>query len=52
MVKELKTLFDITEKLILEQNFDILNVSTIEWTFTPLMRSIELQDKVNMWAKA
>ena len=37
--EELKTLFDITQKLILGQNFEILNVSTIEWTHSPWMRS-------------
>ena len=37
--KELKTLFGITQRLILEQSFGILNVSTIVWNFTPWMRS-------------
>ena len=32
-VEELKTLFDITQRLILNHGFEILNVSTIEWTF-------------------
>ena len=35
--QELKTLLDITQMLILYQDFDILNVSTIEWKFTPLL---------------
>ena len=35
--KELKTLFGITQRLILEQSFGILNVSTIVWNFTPWM---------------
>ena len=37
--EELKTLFDITQQLILGQNFEILNVTTIEWTHSPWMRS-------------
>ena len=35
----LKTLFDTTQKLILDNNHEILNVSTIEWHSTPWMRS-------------
>ena len=31
--EELKTLFDITQRLILNHGFEFLNVSTIEWTF-------------------
>ena len=37
--KDLKTLFDITQRLILEQSVEILNVSTMIWRFTPWMRS-------------
>ena len=37
--EELKTLFDISQRLILDQDFEILNVSSIEWKFTPWMRS-------------
>ena len=37
--EELKTLFDVPQKLILGQNFEILNVSTIERTLYPSMRS-------------
>ena len=37
--EELKTLFDVTQQLIFSQNFQILNVSTIEWTHSPWMRS-------------
>ena len=50
--EELKTLFDIMQKLILDQDFGILNVSTIEWEFYPGMRSIVLHDKVIRWAIA
>ena len=35
----LKTWFDITQKLILDQNHEILNVTTIKWQSTPWMRS-------------
>ena len=42
----LKTLLDITQKLILDQNSEILNVSKIEWHFTP-WRSTLLYDKSN-----
>ena len=45
-------LFDIAQKLILDQNHEILNVSTIEWTLSPWMRSSLLHDKVLKWAKA
>ena len=37
--EELKTLFDISQRLILDQDFEILNVSSIELKFTPWMRS-------------
>ena len=43
--EELKTLFDITQMLILDQDIEILNVPTIEWKFTPWMRSTWLHDK-------
>ena len=33
-IKELKTLFDITQRLMLEQSFEILNVSTMVWNVT------------------
>ena len=34
-LEELKTFFDITQKLILDLKNKILNVSTIDWTFSP-----------------
>ena len=43
--EELKTLFDITKRLILEHKFVILNVSTVEWTLTPWMTSSLLHDR-------
>ena len=42
----LKTLFDITQKLILNQKHEITHVSTMEWQFTSWMRSTLLLDKV------
>ena len=42
---ELKTLFDITQKLILKQNHEILNISTIERHFTCYMT------KYSSWRK-
>ena len=48
----LGTFFDITQKLILDENHEILNFSTIEWRFTPWMRSSLLHDKVIKWATA
>ena len=50
--KELRTLFDITQRLILEHAFEILNVATILWRFTPWMRSTLCHDQVTRWAKA
>ena len=47
----LKTLFDITQKLILNQNHEIFNASTIEWQVTPWMRSTLLHDKALKLAK-
>ena len=41
-----------TQRLILEHEFEILNVSRIEWHFTPWMRSTLPHDKVIKWAKA
>ena len=49
---ELKTLFDITQGLILEHAFEILNVSTIELDIFPWMRSTLLHHHVIKWAKA
>ena len=50
--EELKTLFDTTQRLILNHEFEIPIVSTIVWTFSPWMRSTLLHDKVIKWAKA
>ena len=48
---ELMTLFDITQRLILEHALKILNVSTAEWLFTPRMRSTLLHDKAIKWTR-
>ena len=50
--EELKTSFDITQRLIVEQSFEILNVSTMLWSVTPWMRSTLCHDQVIKWAKA
>ena len=50
--KELMKLFDITQKLTLDQKPEILNVSTIEWKSSPWMRFTLLHHKVIKWAKA
>ena len=47
----LKTLFDITQKLIVDQKHEILNVSTIEWHCSPWTRFTLLHYKVLKWAK-
>ena len=48
----LKTLFDITQKLTLNQKHEIRHVSTIKWQFTLWMRSTVLNDKAIMLSKA
>ena len=53
----LKTLFDITQKLILEQKHEMQQVSTIEWQVTPWMRStlphdIVTRAKVHVYSDA
>ena len=48
----LNTLFDITQKLILNEKHEILNASTIEGHFTPCIKSTLLHEKAIKWAKA
>ena len=50
--EQLKTLFDITQKLILEQRIEIHGVSTIEGHVTSWRRSTLLHDKENKLSKA
>ena len=49
--EELKTMFGINQRLVWDQDFEILNVSTIGWEFTPWMRFTWLHDKVK-WTEA
>ena len=51
-LEELKTLFDITQKLILEQKHKIKQVSTIEWHVTPWVRSTVPHDRAIKLSKA
>ena len=48
----LKTLFDITQKLILNQRHEIRHVSTIEWQFNPWISSTLQHVKVIKLSKA
>ena len=50
--EKLKTLFDITLNLIVEQSFDVLNVSSMIHTFSTWMRSTQCHDQVIKRAKA
>ena len=50
--ENLKNLFDITQRLILGHTAEILNVSTIEWAFSPCKRPSLLHDQVIKWTKA
>ena len=45
--EDLKNVFDITERSIFEHEAEILNVSTIGWTFSPWTRSSLLQDHLD-----
>ena len=49
---ELRALFDITHRLILEQTFETLDVCTMMWHFTLWMRSTLCHDQVIKWATA
>ena len=48
----LKTLFDITQKLILNQKHEVKHVSTTEWQLPPWMRNTLRHDKVIQLSKA
>ena len=50
--EELKTLFDITLRLIVEQSSEILSVSTMIYMFSPWMRTTLCHDQDIKWAKA
>ena len=50
--EELKMLFDITLRLIVEESFELLNVSTTENTCSLWIRSTLCHDQAIKWAKA
>ena len=50
--EEIKTLFDITLRLVVDNSSDILNLSTTIFDFSPWMRSTLCHDQVIKWAKA
>ena len=51
-VEEVQNIFDITQKLKLDHQDDILNVTTINWTAPPWARSTLTHDQVVRWTKA
>ena len=50
--EELKNLFDITQRLILEHETEILNVSPIDWTAPSWTKSTLTHDQVITWTQA
>ena len=50
--EEIQSLFNITQKLILEHSEEILNVNTIESTSASWTRSVLSRDQVIQWTKA
>ena len=50
--EELKNLSDITQRLILEHEAEIMYVSPIDWTAPSWTRSTLTRDQVTKWAKA
>ena len=50
--EELQKLFDITERLILDHQAEILSVSQIDWTAPLWTRSTPMHDQVITWSKA
>ena len=51
-IEELQNLFDITQKLILNYQAEILDVTTIDWTSPSWTRSTLSHDQVITWTKA
>ena len=49
--EELQNLFDITQKLMLDHQAEILNVTTIDWTALSWERSTLTHDQVIKWTK-
>ena len=50
--EEIQTLFNITQKLILEHSEEILNVNTIDSASPSSRRSVLSHDQVTQWTKA
>ena len=50
--EELQNLFDITQKLTLDHQAEILNVTPIDWTALSWARSTPSHDQVITWTKA
>ena len=50
--EEIKTLFDIPLRLIVENSFEILNLTTMMYDFSPWMRMTLCHDQRIKWAKA
>ena len=51
-IEELQNLFDITQKLILEHEAEILNVSPIDWTASSWTRSTLTHNQVIKWIQS
>ena len=50
--EKLQTLFDITQKLILDYQTELLNVTPVDWTAPSWVRSKLSHDQVITWTKA
>ena len=50
--EQVKVLFDISQKLILDHKSEIFGISTIEWNTTPWMRTTLLHDRATELSKA
>ena len=50
--KEIQNLFNVSQRLIMEHPAEILNVSTVDWTFLSWQRSTLMHDQVITWTKA
>ena len=50
--EQVKTLFDISQRLILEQKSEIFGISTNEWNTVPGMRTTSVHDRAIKLSKA
>ena len=50
-IEGIKTLFDISLRLIVENSFEILNLTTMLYDFSPWMRMTLCHDQPTKWAK-